>query len=106
MYVEFLGIPRERAGTAAVEIEADTLGEVLDVLAVRFPSMAGLVGGRAMHPSVAANLNGDRFVRGSADAARRRGSPAAPVGRRGRVTVSEAHLSSRGIAGSADHGET
>jgi molybdopterin converting factor small subunit len=63
MYVEFLGIPRERAGTAAVEIEADTLGEVLDVLAVRFPSMAGLVGGRAMHPSVAASLNGDRFVR-------------------------------------------
>jgi molybdopterin converting factor small subunit len=63
MYVEFLGIPRERAGVAGVEMQAETLGDVLDALAGRFPALAGLVGDRAMHPSVAASLNGDRFVR-------------------------------------------
>jgi molybdopterin converting factor small subunit len=62
MYVEFLGIPRERAGTAGVEMDAATLGEALESLARQFPALAGLVAGR-LHPSLAANLNGDRFVR-------------------------------------------
>lgn len=63
MYVEFLGIPRERAGTAGLELEAATLGDVLEALAGRFPELAALVAGRVLHPSIAANLNGDRFVR-------------------------------------------
>lgn len=65
MQVELLGIPRQRAGVAQIEIEAATLGQLLDALAARYPSLADLVSagpaGR-LGPFVAANLNGDRFV--------------------------------------------
>jgi molybdopterin converting factor small subunit len=63
MHVEFLGIPRERAGVSEVEIEAETLGELLGTLASRFPHLRELITERGLHPSVAANLNGDEFVR-------------------------------------------
>jgi len=63
MYVEFLGIARERAGVSEVEIEARTLGELIDVLASRFPSFEDLIPAGRLHPSLAANLNGDAFVR-------------------------------------------
>ena len=63
MYVEFLGIPRERAGVSQVEIEAETLGQLLGVLVARFPTFGDLISDAgALHPSVAANLNGDEFV--------------------------------------------
>jgi molybdopterin converting factor small subunit len=62
MHVEFLGIPRERAGVSEVEIEAETLGQLFGVLAIRFPELRELVTGAGLHPSVAANLNGDAFV--------------------------------------------
>ena len=62
MYVEFLGIPRERAGISQVEIEAETLGQLLGALVDRFPTFGALISGGALHPSVAANLNGDAFV--------------------------------------------
>ena len=65
MRVELLGIPRQRAGVAELEIEAATLGQLLDALAARYPSLADLFrAGRAdrLGPFVAANLNGDRFV--------------------------------------------
>jgi molybdopterin converting factor small subunit len=64
MYVEFLGIPRERVGVSEIEIEAGTLGQLLGTLADRFPVFGELMtdGGR-LHPSIAANLNGDAFVR-------------------------------------------
>jgi molybdopterin converting factor small subunit len=62
MRVEFLGIPRQRAGVAELEIEADTLGQVLDVLAVRFPSMRALVAEGRLHPSLVASLNADLFI--------------------------------------------
>jgi molybdopterin converting factor small subunit len=62
MHVEFLGIPRERAGVSEVEIEAETLGELLGTLASRFPRLRELITERGLHPSVAANLNGDEFV--------------------------------------------
>ena len=65
MHVELLGIPRQRAGVAELEIEAATLGQLLDALAARYPSLADLFpAGRAarLGPFVAANLNGDRFV--------------------------------------------
>jgi molybdopterin converting factor small subunit len=62
MHVEFLGIPRERAGVSEIEIEDETLGQLLGTLAVRFPDLRELITERGLHPSVAANLNGDEFV--------------------------------------------
>ena len=62
MHVEFLGIPRERAGVAHLELEAGTLGQLLDTLLVRFPDLRELIVGGSLHPSVVANLNGDEFV--------------------------------------------
>lgn len=68
MHVEFLGIPRERAGVDDLEIEAATLGQLLDALAARFPNLREIVAHGELHPSVVANLNGDEFV---SDRARR-----------------------------------
>jgi molybdopterin converting factor small subunit len=62
MYVEFLGIPRERAGVAEVEVEADTLGQLLGTLATKFPGFGDLISADGLHPALAANLNGDEFV--------------------------------------------
>jgi molybdopterin converting factor small subunit len=62
MHVEFLGIPRERAGTPDVEVEAATLGEMLVVLAARFPALGDLLAAGRLHSSIVANLNGDAFV--------------------------------------------
>jgi len=62
MRVEFFGIPRERAGTAEFESQAETLGQLLNVIAVRFPSLSEVVqSGRLCSPFLA-NLNGDRFI--------------------------------------------
>lgn len=63
MQVEFLGIPRVRVGLSDVEVEAATLGEALAVLAARFPAFAELMPAGRLHPSIAANLNGDEFVK-------------------------------------------
>ena len=62
MRVEFLGVPRERAGVAELELQADTLGQLLVALAVRFPSLGELITADRLQPSFVANLNGDRFV--------------------------------------------
>jgi molybdopterin converting factor small subunit len=62
MYVEFLGIPRERAGISELEIDAHTLGQALARLAARLPRMSDLMTGEGLHSSIVANLNGDRFV--------------------------------------------
>lgn len=62
MRVEFLGVPRERAGVAELELQADTLGELLAALAARLPSLGELITAGGLQPSVVANLNGDRFV--------------------------------------------
>jgi molybdopterin converting factor small subunit len=62
VYVEFLGIPRERAGISDLQVEADTLGELLATLARRFPQFGELMTEGGLHPSIAANLNGDEFV--------------------------------------------
>ena len=63
MYVEFLGIPRERVGVSELEVEADTLGQLVGMLALRFPAFGDLIVAGRLHPSLAANLNGDLFVR-------------------------------------------
>jgi molybdopterin converting factor small subunit len=62
MYVEFLGIPRERAGLSDVEVEAETLGQLWGTLAARFPGLRELITEQGLHRSIAANLNGDEFV--------------------------------------------
>ena len=62
MHVEFLGIPRERAGVAHVEVDAGTLGQLFDTLPERFPDLRELIIDGRLHPSVVANLNGDEFV--------------------------------------------
>jgi molybdopterin converting factor small subunit len=62
MHVEFFGVPRERAGMSRLEVQADTLGQLLGTLAARIPSFAILIGVNRLHPSFVANLNGDRFV--------------------------------------------
>jgi molybdopterin converting factor small subunit len=62
MRVELLGLARERAGVADLELQAATLGELLRALAVRFPSLGQLITADRLRPSVVANLNGDQFV--------------------------------------------
>ncbi len=62
MYIEFLGIPRERAGLSEIEVDADCLGQALTRMATRLPRLGDLIEGDRLHPSIAANLNGDRFV--------------------------------------------
>ena len=42
--------------------EADTLGRLLGTLAARMPGLAELIAVDRLHPSLAANLNGDRFI--------------------------------------------
>lgn len=63
MHVEFLGIPRQRAGVTDLDIEAATLGQLLQALVARFPAFSELIPNGELHPSIVANLNGDEFVR-------------------------------------------
>ena len=70
MHVEFFGVPRERAGMSGLEVQADTLGQLLGTLAAQIPSLGELIGADRLHPSFVANLNGDRFV----------SDPATPLG--------------------------
>ena len=63
MRVEFFGVSRERAGVAETVVHGATLGDVLGVLATEYPGLAELIPNNRLHPALAANLNGDRFVR-------------------------------------------
>jgi len=62
MHVEFFGLPRERAGVSELEVQANTLGQLLATLAAQIPALGKLIGGNTLHPAFVANLNGDRFV--------------------------------------------
>jgi molybdopterin converting factor small subunit len=62
MHVEFLGVSRERAGVDEIDVKAETLGRLLGTLAVQMPGLAELIAVDRLHPSMAANLNGDRFI--------------------------------------------
>ena len=62
MYVEFFGIPRERAGISRLEVQAESLGQLLGTLAARIPSLGDLIGANRLDPACVASLNGDRFV--------------------------------------------
>jgi molybdopterin converting factor small subunit len=62
MYVEFLGVPRQRAGVNELVVEARTLGQLLETLSARVPSLSALIVGDRLHPSFTANLNGGEFI--------------------------------------------
>jgi molybdopterin converting factor small subunit len=62
MHVEFLGVPRQRAGVPKLEVHATTLGELLGTLSAQVPSLAELIATDRLHSSFVANLNGDRFI--------------------------------------------
>jgi len=63
MRVEFFGIPRARVGVAELELEAETLGQLLATLEDRFPSLGQLVqqSGHLRSPFLA-SINGERFI--------------------------------------------
>ena len=62
MNVEFLGVPRQLAGVAELAVDARTLGQLLEALADRVPALSDVIVGNRLHPSFAANLNGDEFI--------------------------------------------
>ena len=62
MVVEFLGVPRQRAGVSRLEVQAETLGEALKRVSTQLPGMAALIEDDRLNPAVVANLNGDRFI--------------------------------------------
>jgi len=66
MHVEFFGVPRQRAGLSGLEMNAETLGQLLTALAAQIPSFGKFISrdgqGSHLHPAFVANLNGDQFV--------------------------------------------
>ena len=62
MHVEFLGVSRQRAGIAELEVHAETLGQLLGTLATKIPSLGEIIAADRLHSAFVANLNGDRFV--------------------------------------------
>jgi molybdopterin converting factor small subunit len=62
MHVEFLGVSRQRAGIAELEVQADTLGQLLGTLAAQIPSLGEIIAVDRLHTAFVANLNGDSFV--------------------------------------------
>jgi molybdopterin converting factor small subunit len=62
MHVEFLGVPRQRAGVSHLDVQANTLGQLLSTLVAQIPSLNDLIAADRLHSSFVANLNGDRFV--------------------------------------------
>ena len=66
--VEFYGLARQRAGVSEIELalgnRETTLGDVLERIgaAARSFGESGLVAGGRLDPTLAANLDGQRFV--------------------------------------------
>jgi len=61
--IELYGIPRLRAGSGRVTLEAATVGEALVGLGRIYPALArSVVMGEGVHPAYRLSLNGDRFV--------------------------------------------
>lgn len=62
--IEFFGIPRERAGVAAIELhDPGTLGDAFQMLAQRLPELAtNCLSDGQLKSGYLANLNGERFT--------------------------------------------
>jgi sulfur-carrier protein len=61
--IEFYGIPRLRAGTGSVKLEASTLGQALRELGRAVPALNGSVLRQGtVHEVYKLSLNGERFV--------------------------------------------
>jgi sulfur-carrier protein len=67
--VELFGIARQRAGLKRLELDSDkphaTLHDVLQLLGQAAPQLreSGLLTSSGLHPTLAANVGGERFVR-------------------------------------------
>jgi len=62
--VEFLGIPRQRAGRAELAVTAGTILQVLSVVQQSCPAFADLMGAEGrLSPQYALSLNSKRFLR-------------------------------------------
>ena len=77
MHVEFLGVPRQRAGIPELEVQANTLGQLLGTLATQIPALGEFIAIDRLHSSFIANLNGDQFI----------SDPATPLVRDDRVLI-------------------
>ena len=65
--VEFFGIARQRAGISQLEVELPaggaSLGAVLDLVGQQLPAFGReCVRGGQLHPTLTANVGGERFV--------------------------------------------
>jgi molybdopterin converting factor small subunit len=61
--IEFYGVPRLRAGTSLMRLEASTVGQALRELGRVCPALVNSVlHGGAIHEAFKLSLNGDRFV--------------------------------------------
>lgn len=61
--IELFGVPRLRAGTGSVRLDAATLAMAVRGLRGVCPSLDGrVIVGDALHPAYRLSLNGDRFV--------------------------------------------
>jgi molybdopterin converting factor small subunit len=61
--IEFYGVPRHRAGTGRVTLDASTLGEALAELGRVLPALEGTVLRRgSVGEAYTVSLNSDRFV--------------------------------------------
>ena len=61
--IELYGVPRLRAGTCRVSLEASTVSAAIDGLGLACPSLDGAVVARGrVLPAYRLSLNGERFV--------------------------------------------
>jgi molybdopterin converting factor small subunit len=61
--IELFGVPRLRARTGSVRLEATSLATALGRLGQACPALAGtVIAGESVHPAYRVCLNGDQFV--------------------------------------------
>ena len=80
-----------------LEVQADTLGQLLGALAVRIPSFGGFISGDRLHPSFIASLNGERFVSDPGTPLGRTGGRRERLGRAGRAGSRPSRLSGQSL---------
>jgi len=63
VHLEFYGIPRQRAGVASIDVEADTLPQALRQAAIALPDFArDCLDGKHLRSDYLANVNGRSFT--------------------------------------------